>query len=68
YMMAREIVVDRAKLPSNMTEYAKSSAACIPILLSACVQQALIPSDGSQTVLLPAFVGGLTGGTLSLTI
>ncbi len=38
----------------------------VPILLSECVEQGLIPLDGSQTVLLSGFGGGLTWGTLIL--
>ena len=37
-------------------------------LLSECVEQGLIRLDGSQTVLLSGFGGGLTWGTLILTI
>ena len=66
--MDGKIGVDRAKLPANMMEYGNTSAASIPILLSECVEQGLIPLDGSQTVLLSGFGGGLTWGTLILTI
>ena len=66
--MARKIGVDRDKLPANMMEYGNTSAASIPILLSECVEQGLIHLDGSQTVLLSGFGGGLTWGTLILTI
>ena len=66
--MARKIGVNRDKLPANMMEYGNTSAASIPILLSECVEQGLIRLDGSQTVLLSGFGGGLTWGTLILTI
>ena len=66
--MAKKIGVDRDKLPANMMEYGNTSAASIPILLSECVEQGLIRLDGSQTVLLSGFGGGLTWGTLILTI
>ena len=66
--MARKIGVDRDKLPANMTKYGNTSAASIPILLSECVEQGLIRLDGSQTVLLSGFGGGLTWGTLIVTI
>ena len=66
--MARKIGVNRDKLPANMTKYGNTSAASIPILLSECVEQGLIRLDGSQTVLLSGFGGGLTWGTLILTI
>ena len=66
--MAKKIGVDRDKLPANMMEYGNTSAASIPILLSECVDQGLIRVDGSQTILLSGFGGGLTWGTLILTI
>ena len=66
--MAKKIGVDRDKLPANMTEYGNTSAASIPILLSECVENGMIRLDGSQTILLSGFGGGLTWGTLILTI
>ena len=66
--MARKIGVDRDKFPANMMEYGNPSAASIPILLSECVDKGMIRLDGSQTILLSGFGGGLTWGTLILTI
>lgn len=66
--MAKKIGVDREKLPANMMEYGNTSAASIPILLSECVEKDMIHLDGSQTILLSGFGGGLTWGTLILTI
>ncbi|MDK8238747.1 3-oxoacyl-[acyl-carrier-protein] synthase III C-terminal domain-containing protein, partial [Actinomyces urogenitalis] len=66
--MAKKIGVAREKLPENMMEYGNTSAASIPILLSECVEKGLIHLDGSQTVLLSGFGGGLTWGTLIVTI
>ena len=66
--MARKIGVDRDKLPGNMTKYGNTSAASIPILLSECVEEGLILLDGSQNILLSGFGGGLTWGTLIVTI
>ena len=66
--MARKIGVDRDKLPANMTKYGNTSAASIPILLSECVEEGLIRLDGSQNILLSGFGGGLTWGTLIVTI
>ena len=51
-----------------MMEYGNTSAASIPILLSECVQQDLIKLNGDQTILLSGFGGGLTWGTLIVTI
>ena len=66
--MAKKIGVDREKLPANMMEYGNTSAASIPILLSECVDQGLIKLDGSQIILLSGFGGGLTWGSLLVTI
>lgn len=51
-----------------MMEYGNTSAASIPILLSECVEQGLVKLDGSQKILLSGFGGGLTWGTLIVTI
>ena len=66
--MARKIGVDRDKLPANMMKYGNTSAASIPILLSECVEEGFIHLDGSQKILLSGFGGGLTWGTLIVTI
>lgn len=66
--MAKKIGVERSKFPANMMEYGNTSAASIPILLSECVDQGAIKLDGSQKILLSGFGGGLTWGTLIVTI
>ena len=66
--IAKKIGVPREKLPANMMEYGNTSAASIPILLSECVDQGLIKLDGSQIILLSGFGGGLTWGSLLVTI
>lgn len=66
--MAKKIGVDRDKFPANMMEYGNTSAASIPILLSECVDKGLIKLDGSQTILLSGFGGGLTWGSLIVKI
>lgn len=62
--MARKLGVSIEKFPANMMEYGNTSAASIPILLSECVQEGKIKLDGSQTVLMSGFGGGLTWGSL----
>ncbi|MFA9413440.1 MULTISPECIES: beta-ketoacyl-ACP synthase III [unclassified Streptococcus] len=66
--MAQKIGADLAKFPANMMSYGNTSAASIPILLSECVADGRIRLDGSQTVLLSGFGGGLTWGSLLITI
>lgn len=66
--MAKKIGVETDKLPANMMEYGNTSAASIPILLSEYVEDGKIKLDGSQTILLSAFGGGLTWGGLIVKI
>lgn len=66
--MAKKLGIPKEKFPANMMEYGNTSAASIPILLSECVDQNLIKLNGKQTVLMAGFGGGLTWGTLIVTI
>lgn len=66
--MAQKLKLESDKFPANMMAYGNTSAASIPILLSECVADGRIKLDGSQTVLLAGFGGGLTWGTLLLTL
>ncbi|MGT2832435.1 beta-ketoacyl-ACP synthase III [Streptococcus halotolerans] len=66
--MARKISVDRDKFLANIQDYGNTSGASIPILLSESVERGLITLDGSQTVFLSAFGGGLTWGNLIVKI
>ena len=62
--MAQKLGVSIEKFPANMMEYGNTSAASIPILLSECVEEGRIRLDGSQTILMSGFGGGLTWGSL----
>ena len=62
--MAQTLGVSIEKFPANMMEYGNTSAASIPILLSECVEAGSIRLDGSQTILMSGFGGGLTWGSL----
>ncbi|MGT2715168.1 beta-ketoacyl-ACP synthase III [Streptococcus respiraculi] len=64
--MAKKLGSDLAKFPANMAEYGNTSAASIPILLSECVEQGKIFLDGSQTLVISGFGGGLTWGAILL--
>ncbi|MFW7344273.1 3-oxoacyl-[acyl-carrier-protein] synthase III C-terminal domain-containing protein, partial [Pollutimonas sp. H1-120] len=61
---ARKLGVTIEKFPANMMDYGNTSAASIPNLLSECVEQGKIKLDGSQTVIMSGFGGGLTWGSL----
>ena len=62
--MVQKLGVSIEKFPANMMEYGNTSAASIPILLSECVEAGSIRLDGSQTILMSGFGGGLTWGSL----
>ena len=62
--MAQKLGVSIEKFPANMMEYGNTSAASIPILLSECIEAGSIRLDGSQTILMSGFGGGLTWGSL----
>ncbi|MDQ8760181.1 beta-ketoacyl-ACP synthase III [Streptococcus ruminantium] len=64
--MAKKLGVNRDKFPANMDKYGNTSAASLPILLSECVEEGVLRLDGSQTVVMTGFGGGLTWGTLLL--
>lgn len=66
--MAKKIDIPREKFLANMMAYGNTSAASIPILLSESVDKGIIHLDGSQTVLLAGFGGGLTWGSLIVKI
>lgn len=67
-IMAQKIGLSREKFLANMQQYGNTSAASIPILLSENVAKGLIHMDGSQTILLSGFGGGLTWGNLLILI
>lgn len=62
--MSKKMDLALEKFPANMMSYGNTSAASIPILLSECVADGRIRLDGSQTILLSGFGGGLTWGSL----
>lgn len=62
--MSKKMAIPLEKFPANMMAYGNTSAASVPILLSECVAEGTIRLDGSQTILLSGFGGGLTWGSL----
>lgn len=66
--MAKKLSVPIEKFPANMMKYGNTSAASIPILLSESEKNGTIKLDGSQTILMSGFGGGLTWGSLVVRI
>lgn len=67
-MLARKMKKPREKFLTNMDKYGNTSAASIPILLDEAVENGLIRLDSTQTVVLTGFGGGLTWGSILLTL
>lgn len=66
--MSKKIGIPREKFLSNVNNYGNTSAASIPILMSESVSQGTLKLDGTQTVLLSGFGGGLTWGSIIVKI
>ena len=66
--MAKKIGVSMDKMPANLMEYGNTSAASIGILLSELVQEGKVRLGSGQKLVLTGFGGGLTWGTLIVTI
>ncbi|MCB5956005.1 beta-ketoacyl-ACP synthase III [Enterococcus sp. CWB-B31] len=66
--LAKKLKIPREKFLSNMDKYGNTSAASIPILLDEAVNKGIIKLDSTQQVVLTGFGGGLTWGTMLLTL
>ncbi|WP_078806404.1 beta-ketoacyl-ACP synthase III [Pilibacter termitis] len=66
--MARKVKAERSKFPTNMDKYGNTSAASIPILLSEEVEKGRVILGSNQKLVLTGFGGGLTWGTLVVTV
>lgn len=67
-VMARKLKLPGEKIPSNVAECANTSGASIPILLDGLVKANKIRLDGTQTICMSGFGGGLTWGTIVVKI
>lgn len=66
--MARKLKLPREKFLTSMDKYGNTSAASIPILLDEAVEAGTLILGSQQKVMLTGFGGGLTWGTLLLTL
>lgn len=66
--IARKIKVPRERFLTNMKNYGNTSAASIPILMDEAVQKKKILIGSNQKLVLTGYGGGLTWGSLLLTI
>ncbi|MBP1048132.1 ketoacyl-ACP synthase III [Enterococcus sp. BWM-S5] len=66
--MARKLKLPREKFLTSMDKYGNTSAASIPILLDEAVEAGTLTLGTQQNVMLTGFGGGLTWGTMLLTL
>lgn len=66
--IARKIKVPREKFLQNMDRYGNTSGATIPILLDEAIAAGTLTLGNHQKVVLSGFGGGLTWGTMLLTL
>ncbi|MEG0293339.1 beta-ketoacyl-ACP synthase III [Enterococcus sp.] len=66
--IARKLKVERHKFLQNMDKYGNTSAATIPILLDESVEAGTIVLGNNQKVVLSGFGGGLTWGSVLITL
>lgn len=67
-IFAKKLNIDLDKIPANIGKVANTSAGSIPILLDQMVKEDNIHLDGSQTIVLVGYGGGLAWGQISLKI
>ncbi|MHC5248918.1 beta-ketoacyl-ACP synthase III [Enterococcus sp. LJL90] len=66
--IARKLKVPREKFLTNMADYGNTSAASIPLLLDEAVQAGTIQLGSNQKLMLTGYGGGLTWGSLLVTV
>lgn len=66
--IARKIKVPREKFLQNMDKYGNTSGATIPLLLDESIASGVLTLGSNQKVVLSGFGGGLTWGTVLLTL
>lgn len=66
--IARKIKIPRERFLINMTNYGNTSAASIPILLDEAIKAEKIQLGSNQKLMLTGYGGGLTWGSILVTI
>lgn len=66
--VARKLKVPREKFPQNMDRYGNTSAASVPLLLDELITNGTLSLGSQQNLVLSGFGGGLTWGSLMLTL
>jgi 3-oxoacyl-(acyl-carrier-protein) synthase III len=66
--IARKLKIPREKFLQNMDKYGNTSAGTIPILLDEAVAEGTLVLGNNQKVILSGYGGGLTWGTMFITL
>lgn len=65
-IIAKKLKISKTQIPSNISKVANLSAASIPVLLDDLVLDKQLTLDGSQTIVMCGFGGGLAWGNISI--
>lgn len=65
-IIAKKLNVSQEQIPSNISKVANLSAASIPALLDKLVKDKTLTLDGTQTIVMCGFGGGLAWGNISI--
>jgi 3-oxoacyl-[acyl-carrier-protein] synthase-3 len=67
-IFAKKLNIDSNKIPANIADVANTSAGSIPILLDQLVKDRKLHLNGTQTIVMVGYGGGLAWGQISLKI
>ena len=67
-IVAKKLDLSKNKFPMNIENYGNTSAASLPILLDEMVENGKVVLGSGQKIVLSAFGGGLTWGTLLIKV
>ena len=67
-IIAKKLNVSQTRIPSNISKVANLSAGSIPVLLDQLVTDKVLALDGSQTIVMCGFGGGLAWGNISINL
>lgn len=65
-IIVKKLKISQTQIPSNISKVANLSAASIPVLLDELVKDNKLALDGSQTIVMCGFGGGLAWGNISI--
>ena len=67
-IVSKKLTIPLNKFPMNIAHYGNTSAASLPLLLDESIENGTIKLNSGQHIVLSAFGGGLTWGTLLIKV